>query len=71
MLDPTRPITGLSARCWENDEFEQSRGRAQEAYDRLAAEMAEDRTGERTLQKLAEAKIGRKVKFPKLADLAD
>ncbi len=54
-----------------DDDFEQSRGRAQEAYDRLAREMSEDRTGERTLQKLAEAKIGRAVEFPKLAELAD
>jgi integrase len=54
-----------------DDEFEQSRGRAQEAYDRLAREMTEDRTGERALQKLAEAKTGREVEFPKLADLAD
>jgi integrase len=54
-----------------DDEFEQSRGRAQEAYDRLATEMAEDRTGERTLQKLAEAKTGREVEFPKIAQLAD
>lgn len=68
------PITGKrppKRTMQGNDEFEQSRGRAQEAYDRLAAEMAEDRTGERTLQKLAEAKTGREVEFPKLADLAD
>jgi integrase len=68
------PITGSrppKRTMQGDDEFEQSRGRAQEAYDRLAAEMAEDRTGERTLQKLAEAKIGREIEFPKLAELAD
>jgi integrase len=67
------PITGQrppKRTMQGDDEFEQSRGRAQEAYDRLAAEMAEDRTGERTLQKLAEAKTGREVTFPKLTDLA-
>ncbi len=68
------PITGKrppKRTMQGDDEFEQSRGRAQEAYDRLAQEMAEDRTGERTLQKLAEAKTGREVEFPKLADLAE
>ncbi len=68
------PITGKrppKRTMQGDDEFEQSRGRAQEAYDRLATEMAEDRTGERTLQKLAEAKAGREVEFPKLDDLAD
>src|SRR5690606_20604496 len=68
------PITGKrppKRTMQGDDEFEQSRGRAREAYDRLAREMAEDRTGERTLQKLAEAKIGREVEFPKLGELAD
>ena len=54
-----------------DDEFENSRGRAIEAYERLAREMAEDRTGEKTLHKLAELKTGREVEFPKLAELAD
>src|SRR5262245_47419751 len=53
-----------------DDEFEQSRGRAIEAYERLAIEMAEDRTGERAIQKLAEMKTGRVVAFPKLDELA-
>jgi integrase len=54
-----------------DDEFEQSRGKAMAAYDLLAKEMQEDRTGEKTLQKLAEMKTGREVNFPKLAELAD
>ena len=53
-----------------DDEFEQSRGRAIEAYDRLAKEMAEDRTGEKAIQKLAELKTGREVTFPRLDELA-
>lgn len=54
-----------------DDEFEQSRGMAQAAYDLLARKMRDDRTGEKTLQKLAELKTGREVTFPKLAELAD
>ncbi|MGE4182759.1 MAG: tyrosine-type recombinase/integrase [Limisphaerales bacterium] len=54
-----------------DDEFEQSRGMAQAAYDLLARKMRDDRTGEKTLQKLAEMKTGREVTFPKLAELAD
>jgi len=54
-----------------DDEFEQSRGKAQAAYDLLARKMRDDRTGEKTLQKLAEMKTGREVTFPKLAELAD
>lgn len=53
-----------------DDEFEQSRGRAIEAYDRLAKEMEEDRTGEKAIQKLAELKTGREVTFPRLDELA-
>ncbi len=52
-----------------DEEFEQSRGRAQEAYDRLREAMVDDRTGEKALTKLAELKTGREVTFPKLADL--
>ncbi len=54
-----------------DDEFEQSRGRAMEAYERLAKEMADDRTGEKAIQKLAELKSGREVSFPKLNELAE
>ena len=39
-----------------DDEFEQSRGMAQAAYDLLSRKMRDDRTGEKTLQKLAEMK---------------
>lgn len=53
-----------------DDEFEQSRGRALEAYARLAAEMEDDRTGEKAIQKLAEMKSGREVSFPRLDELA-
>lgn len=53
-----------------DDEFEQSRGRAIEAYDRLAKEMEEDRTGEKAIQKLAELKSGKEVSFPRLDELA-
>ena len=53
-----------------DDEFEQSRGRAMEAYERQAKKLQEDRTGEKTLQKLAELKTGREVSFPKLDELA-
>jgi len=52
-----------------DDEFERSRGRAQEAYDQLRQTMVEDRTGEKALQKLAELKTGRAVTFPKVAEL--
>jgi integrase len=68
------PITGArppKRTMLGDDEFERSRGRAQEAYDQLRREMVEDRTGERALQKLAEHKTGREVTFPKLADLAE
>ncbi len=53
-----------------DDEFEQSRGRAIEAYERLAKEMEDDRTGEKSIQKLADMKAGREVSFPKLDELA-
>jgi integrase len=52
-----------------DDEFERSRGRAQEAYRVLRRKMREDRTGEKSLKKLAEMKTGQPVSFPKLADL--
>ena len=53
------PITGKrppKRTMQGDDEFEQSRGRALEAYERLAKEMADDRTGEKAIQKLAELK---------------
>src|SRR5688572_8301529 len=53
-----------------DDEFERSRGRALAEHDRLLKEFDADRTGERTLQKLAEIKAGRRVAFPMLADIA-
>ncbi len=53
-----------------DDEFERSRGRAMEAHDKQLRQLEEDRTGEKTLTKLAELKTGREVTFPKLADLA-
>jgi integrase len=52
-----------------DDEFERSRGRAQEACRVLERKMREDRTGEKSLKKLAEMKTGQPVSFPKLADL--
>jgi len=52
-----------------DDEFEQSRGRALETDERMAREMADDRTGEKAIQKLAELKSGREVSFPKLEEL--
>lgn len=67
------PIAGKRPRkrtMQGDDEFEQSRGRAQEAYERQAKKLQEDRTGEKTLQKLAELKTGREVAFPKLDELA-
>jgi integrase len=66
------PITGArppKRTMLGDDEFERSRGRAQEAYDQLRQTMVEDRTGEKALQKLAELKAGHEVTFPKLADL--
>jgi len=54
------PITGArppKRTMLGDDEFERSRGRAQEAYDQLRQTMVEDRTGEKALQKLAELKI--------------
>lgn len=53
-----------------DDEFERSRGRAMEAYEKQRRHIEEDRTGEKALTKLAELKTGREVRFPKLADLA-
>jgi len=54
-----------------DDEFERSRGRALEAYEKKRRKLSEDRTGEKALTKLADMKTGREVSFPKLADLAD
>ena len=67
------PITGKrppKRTMQGDDEFEQSRGRAFETYERLAQEMEHDRTGEKAIQKLAELKSGREVSFPKLDELA-
>jgi integrase len=66
------PITGKrppKRTMLGDDEFERSRGRAQEAYRVLRRKMREDRTGEKSLKKLAEMKTGQPVSFPKLADL--
>jgi len=66
------PITGKrppKRTMLGDDEFERSRGRAQEAYRVLRRKMREDRTGEKSLKKLAEMKTGKPVSFPKLADL--
>jgi integrase len=66
------PITGArppKRTMLGDDEFERSRGRALEAYEIQRKKLVEDRTGEKTLQKLAEIKTGREVTFPKLADL--
>jgi len=66
------PITGKrppKRTMLGDDEFERSRGRAQEAYRVLRRKMREDRTGEKSLKKLAEMKTGKPVSFPKLTDL--
>ncbi len=66
------PITGKRPRkrtMIGDDEFERSRGRAMEAHDKQLRKLEEDRTGEKTLTKLAEIKTGREVTFPKLRDL--
>jgi integrase len=67
-IEGTRPASVGDA---GDDAFERSRGKAIEAHDRLLRKFEEDRTGERTLKKLAELKTGREVTFPKLAELAD
>jgi integrase len=54
-----------------DDEFERSRGRAMEAYAKQRRKMEEDRTGAKALQKLAEMKTGREVRFPTLAELPE
>jgi hypothetical protein len=61
------PITGKrppKRTMLGDDEFERSRGRAQEAYRVLRRKMREDRTGEKSLKKLAEMKTGKPVSFP-------
>ena len=66
------PITGKrppKRTMLGDDEFERSRGRAQEAYDKQQRKMEDDRTGQKTLTKLAELKTGRVVTFPALVDL--
>lgn len=68
------PITGKrppKRTMLGDDEFERSRGRAIEAYEKQRRKMQEDRTGEKALTKLAEMKTGREVSFPKLAELPD
>jgi integrase len=67
-IEGTRPASVGDA---GDDAFERSRGKAIEAHERLLKKFEEDRTGERTLKKLAELKTGREVNFPKLADLAE
>ena len=51
------PITGKRPRkrtMIGDDEFERSRGRAMEAHDKHLRKLKEDRTGEKTLTKLAD-----------------
>jgi hypothetical protein len=67
------PITGKrppKRTMLGDDEFKRSRGRPQEAYRVLRRKMREDRTGEKSLKKLAEMKTGKPVSFPKLGDLS-
>ena len=52
-----------------DDEFERSRGRAQEAHDRQEKKLIEDRTAEFAMRKLVEIRTGRPAGFPELAEL--
>jgi integrase len=52
-----------------DDEFERSRGRAQEAHDRQEKQLTLDRNAESALRKLVEIKTGKPAGFPKLAEL--
>jgi len=52
-----------------DDEFERSRGRAQEAHDRQEKQLTLDRNAESALRKLVEIKTGKPAAFPKLAEL--
>ena len=52
-----------------DDEFERSRGRAQEAYNKQFEQIESDRTGQKAIAKLAEMKTGKIVTFPALAEL--
>ena len=52
-----------------DDEFERSRGRAQEAHDRQEKQLTVDRNAESALRKLVEIKTGKPAGFPKLAEL--
>jgi integrase len=67
------PITGKrppKRTMLGDDEFERSRGRAQEAHDRQERKLTVDRNAESALRKLVELKTGRPAGFPKLAELS-
>jgi integrase len=66
------PITGKrppKRTMLGDDEFERSRGRAQQAYDKQFEQIESDRTGQKAVAKLAEMKTGKVVAFPALAEL--
>ena len=66
------PITGKrppKRTMLGDDEFERSRGRAQEAHDRQEKQLTIDRNAESALRKLVEIKTGKPAGFPKLAEL--
>ncbi|MCL4180951.1 MAG: tyrosine-type recombinase/integrase [Verrucomicrobia bacterium] len=66
------PITGKrppKRTMLGDDEFERSRGRAQEAHDRQEKQLTLDRNAESALGKLVEIKTGKPAGFPKLAEL--
>ena len=66
------PITGKrppKRTMLGDDEFERSRGRAQEAHDRQEKQLTLDRNAESALRKLVEIKTGKPAGFPKLAEL--
>jgi len=67
------PITGKrppKRTMLGDDEFERSRGRAQEAHDRQERKLTLDRNAESALRKLVEMKTGKPAGFPKLAELS-
>jgi integrase len=66
------PITGKrppKRTMLGDDEFERSRGRAQEAHDRQEKKLITDRNAESALLKLVEIRTGKPADFPKLANL--
>ena len=66
------PITGKrppKRTMLGDDEFERSRGRAQQAYDKQFQQIKSDRTGQKAMTRLAEMKTGKIVTFPALAEL--